>query len=72
MAPWRRSAGLSGTSCITKIVESEMRLPLEFLGELLPKSSRAEIDAWPRWLRPDYVVDGTTTWGVSLVPDLKL
>ena len=47
---------------ITKIVESEMRLPLEFLGELLPKSSRAEIDAL-RWLRPDYVDDGTTTWG---------
>ena len=53
-----------GDVTITKVVESENWVPLELLGEmLLPKSSRAEIEAM-QWLAPHYVRDGQLSFGI--------
>jgi hypothetical protein len=38
-----------GDITITKVVEGELSVPLEFFGQLLPTSSRAEIEAMD-WL----------------------
>jgi hypothetical protein len=51
-----------GDVSITKVVEMEAWLPIEYLDEILPRSSRAEIEALP-WLHPDYVRDGRTRMG---------
>jgi glyoxylase-like metal-dependent hydrolase (beta-lactamase superfamily II) len=52
-----------GDITVTKIVESENWSPLEILGEILPTSSRADIEAMT-WLQPDYVRDGTIGIGI--------
>ena len=52
-----------GGVSITKVVETEAWLPIEYLDEILPMSSRAEIEALP-WLHPDYVRDGQTRMGI--------
>jgi len=51
-----------GDVTITKVVENEMSVPLEFFGQLLPTSSRAEIEAMD-WLQPDYVSEGMALVG---------
>jgi hypothetical protein len=52
-----------GDVSITKVVETEAWLPVEYLDEILPMSSRAEVEALP-WLHPDYVRDGETRMGI--------
>jgi glyoxylase-like metal-dependent hydrolase (beta-lactamase superfamily II) len=52
-----------GDVTITKVVESEGWRPVDFLHQMLPKSSRAEIDAM-RWLQPSYVLGDTTCIGI--------
>jgi glyoxylase-like metal-dependent hydrolase (beta-lactamase superfamily II) len=47
---------------ITKIIESEMEVPVEFFGEMLPKFSRSDVEAM-RWLEAEYVRDGHFTLG---------
>jgi glyoxylase-like metal-dependent hydrolase (beta-lactamase superfamily II) len=71
MESWR-----IGDVTITKVVESESWVPVELLGQvLLPKSSRAEIEAM-RWLAPHYVQDGQLRMGIFSflleTPTLKL
>ena len=51
-----------GDCSISKVVEREQSVPLEFLGQVLPQSSLAEI-ATLRWLSPHYVSDGA--WSVG-------
>ena len=51
-----------GDVTITKVVEGELSVPLEFFGQLLPTSSRAEIEAMD-WLQPDYVSEGMAQVG---------
>jgi glyoxylase-like metal-dependent hydrolase (beta-lactamase superfamily II) len=52
-----------GDVTITKVIELEWWVPLDFLDEMLPSSSRAEIEALG-WLKPDYVRDGEAHMGV--------
>jgi glyoxylase-like metal-dependent hydrolase (beta-lactamase superfamily II) len=52
-----------GDVTITKVVESEGWRPIEYLRQILPRSSRAEIDAM-RWLRPSYLQDETISIGI--------
>jgi glyoxylase-like metal-dependent hydrolase (beta-lactamase superfamily II) len=52
-----------GDVTITKVVETEAWLPIGYLDEILPMSSRADIEALP-WLRPDHVRDGETRMGI--------
>ncbi len=51
-----------GDVSITKVVERELSFPLEWLGQLLPMSSPAEIDAM-KWLQPHYVCEGMAQVG---------
>ena len=55
-----------GDVTITKVVEGELSVPLDVFGQLLPTSSRAEIEAMD-WLQPDYVSEGTAQVGLLLV-----
>jgi glyoxylase-like metal-dependent hydrolase (beta-lactamase superfamily II) len=52
-----------GDVTITKVIESENWAPLELLEQMLPKSSRAEIEAM-KWLQPEYVRDGAIGIGI--------
>jgi glyoxylase-like metal-dependent hydrolase (beta-lactamase superfamily II) len=52
-----------GEVTITKVIESEMWLPVDYLGEILPKASRAEIEAM-RWLQPHHLRDGELGIGI--------
>src|SRR5215217_3873327 len=51
-----------GSVTITKVVEREMWVPVEFIGQVLPSSSPADIEAL-QWLKPEYVCDGATQVG---------
>ncbi len=51
-----------GDVSITKVIERELSVHVEVLGQVLPSSSRAEIEAL-RWLHPHYVCDGATRVG---------
>jgi glyoxylase-like metal-dependent hydrolase (beta-lactamase superfamily II) len=52
-----------GEVTITKVVELEMRPSLDFIGEMLPLSSRQQIEALD-WMTPNYVRDGEVPMGV--------
>jgi glyoxylase-like metal-dependent hydrolase (beta-lactamase superfamily II) len=51
-----------GDVSITKVIEAEIWLPLDYLDAMLPKSSRVEIDTM-QWLQPNYVLDGNFSIG---------
>jgi glyoxylase-like metal-dependent hydrolase (beta-lactamase superfamily II) len=52
-----------GDVTITKIVELEFWAPLDFLAQLLPSSTRGEVETLD-WLSPDYLRDGQFHIGV--------
>lgn len=52
-----------GDVSITKVVELDMTLGLDFVEQILPLSSKAEIEALD-WLKPQYVRDGQVMMGV--------
>lgn len=64
-----------GHVTISKVVEFERWVPIELLGEMLPKASTAEIEAM-RWLRPHHLRDGEVCIGfysfLIETPDSKL
>ncbi len=64
-----------GDITITKVVEIEMWAPLDFLVQVLPSASLADVETLT-WLHPDYVRDGQIHIGVYSflveTPSLKL
>ena len=52
-----------GDVTITKVVESESWVPLEYLGEILPSSTRPDIEAMQS-LAPRYVHEGQLSIGI--------
>lgn len=52
-----------GDVTITKVIEVEWWAPMDFLDEMLPLFSRAEMEALD-WLQPHYVRDGEAVLGV--------